>query len=85
LREAGFDVFEGRIASILVHLGEDAPTAKEVCRRCAEGGVFLRDARDFGPSVGERVIRISVKDRASNARIVELLRKALHPRGPAEA
>ncbi|MEZ4395115.1 MAG: histidinol-phosphate transaminase [Polyangiales bacterium] len=76
-RDLGLDVFEGKIASVLVHLPEGAPSAEEVCRRTAARGVFLRDARDFGDVLGASVLRISVKDGASNLRTLEALAAAL--------
>lgn len=80
LRASGLDVLEGRIASLLVHLPDDSPTADEVVRRCRLQGVFLRDASDMGSSVGPRTLRVSVKDQPANARIVGTLRAVLEGR-----
>jgi histidinol-phosphate/aromatic aminotransferase/cobyric acid decarboxylase-like protein len=76
LRRAGFDVLEGQIASVLVHLPDDAPAAAEVVARCARRGVFVRDASDMGRSLGRRVLRVAVKDGRSHARIVSALHAA---------
>jgi histidinol-phosphate/aromatic aminotransferase/cobyric acid decarboxylase-like protein len=80
LRRDGLDVLEGQIGSVLVHLGDDAPTAQEVVRRCGDRGVFLRDASDMGTRLGPRVLRIAVKDARSNARVVRTLRAVLQGR-----
>jgi histidinol-phosphate/aromatic aminotransferase/cobyric acid decarboxylase-like protein/ribosomal protein S18 acetylase RimI-like enzyme len=76
-RELRLDVFEGYIASVLVHLDARHGSARLVCERTRRDGVFVRDGSDFGPSIGSAVIRVSVKDRAANERIVLALGRAL--------
>jgi histidinol-phosphate/aromatic aminotransferase/cobyric acid decarboxylase-like protein len=79
LRDLSLDVHEGETASVLVHLGDHEPPAARVRDAVARVGVFLRDASDFGPSMGSSTLRVSVKDRASNERIVAALASALRP------
>ena len=48
-----------------------------IIEHCRARGVFVRHCATISPSLGNRAIRISVKDRASNARILVALRDAL--------
>jgi len=54
-----------------------APSSADVCEACRLHDVYLRDLGDMGQGLGPRFIRIAVKDKAANARIVAALRAAL--------
>lgn len=43
--------------------------------RCREYGLFLRDAGTTAPMLGERSIRIAVKNAETNRRMIEILRE----------
>jgi histidinol-phosphate/aromatic aminotransferase/cobyric acid decarboxylase-like protein len=60
---------------ILCNLPEDGPTAAAVTLRCREKGLFLRDASGMGTRIGPRALRIAVKDRETNQRMMEILKK----------
>ena len=44
-------------------------------KRCREQGLFLRDVGAMGTRLGDRALRIAVKDESTNDRIVELIRQ----------
>jgi histidinol-phosphate/aromatic aminotransferase/cobyric acid decarboxylase-like protein len=71
-----FDVIPGSANFLLCHLGDDMPAAADVVARCREQGLFIRDASTMGASLGKRAIRIAVKDRETNRRMIEILRSA---------
>lgn len=75
--QLGFDVVPGAANFLLCHLPDHAPTAKEICARTKTTGVYLRDAGTISPSLGERALRIAVKDQSGNERIVAALRDAI--------
>jgi histidinol-phosphate/aromatic aminotransferase/cobyric acid decarboxylase-like protein len=62
---------------LLCHLPDDGPTAAALVAGCRGHGLFLRDASSMGTSLGDRAVRIAVKDAAINQRIVAILGKVL--------
>ena len=62
---------------LLCHLPEDGPDAATVIARCRERGLFLRDTATMGTQLGDRAIRVAVKDAATNQRMVEILTAVL--------
>lgn len=75
LRELGWEVVPGIANFLLCHLPAGSADADTVVRLARAEGVFLRDAVRMGARLGPRAIRIAVKDAATNARIVTVLRK----------
>jgi histidinol-phosphate/aromatic aminotransferase/cobyric acid decarboxylase-like protein len=73
----GVEVVPGVANFLLVHLPENGPDAAAVVAACQDGGVYLRDASGMGTSMGRHAIRIAVKAREENFRIVTLLGQAL--------
>lgn len=74
---AGLEVVPGVANFLLVHLAPHLPAARTVAMRCRVHGLFLRDAGVMCPSLGERALRIAVRDRSTNARMIEILRFAI--------
>lgn len=78
LKQIGISQIVPGVANfVLCHLDPEHPTAAEVVSESRKHGVFLRDVSLMGRSMGERAIRIAVKDRANTVRILEALEKAL--------
>lgn len=81
----GWDVVPGQVANfLLAHLPTDGPTASELVAAAQEHGVFLRDAGAMGTALGDRAVRVAVKDAATNDRILAVL-AAVAPSGIAVA
>ena len=74
LRSLGWEPVPGVANFILCDLPDDGPDAATVTVRCREKGLFLRDASGMGTGLGDRALRIAVKDREANRRMVEILR-----------
>jgi len=74
---APWQVHEGEINCVLCMLPDSLPSAAAIVNPCREAGVFIRHCATISPSLGDRAIRISVKDRATNARVLDALRTAL--------
>jgi histidinol-phosphate/aromatic aminotransferase/cobyric acid decarboxylase-like protein/GNAT superfamily N-acetyltransferase len=77
LREIGFEVFPGRANFLLCQLPETAPAAAGFVRQCRAQDLFVRDAAAMGSNLGERSIRIAVKDEATNDRMIQIIRDVL--------
>ncbi len=73
LRSLGWKPVPGVANFILCDLPEDGPDAATVAVRCREKGLFLRDASSMGTRLGHRALRVAVKDRETNRRMVEIL------------
>ena len=73
LRELGWDVIPGSANFLLAHLPEEGPAAREVVTLSRERGLFLRDAGAMGSRLGERAVRVAVKDAATNRRMIEII------------
>jgi histidinol-phosphate/aromatic aminotransferase/cobyric acid decarboxylase-like protein len=88
----GLDVLAGTTNSVLCHLPDGGPTAAEVAALCRERNLFIRNAGATSRTLGNRVLRVAVKDGDTNRRIVELMSASLAqlaatppsptPRGP---
>jgi histidinol-phosphate/aromatic aminotransferase/cobyric acid decarboxylase-like protein/GNAT superfamily N-acetyltransferase len=75
LRECGYWVVPGVANFLMCHLPESGPSADWLVRECREHGLFLRNASRMGSQVGDRAIRVAVKDRASIRQILRTLQK----------
>jgi histidinol-phosphate/aromatic aminotransferase/cobyric acid decarboxylase-like protein len=66
-------VIPGSANFLLAHVPDDGPTACEWVNLCREQGLFLRDAAAMGSRLGDRAVRVAVKDAATNRRMVGIL------------
>jgi len=73
----GLEVIPGVANFLLLHLGDRHPDAATVVRRCRAHGLFLRDAGRTSATLGDRAIRMAVRDRVSNLRMLEVFQGAL--------
>jgi histidinol-phosphate/aromatic aminotransferase/cobyric acid decarboxylase-like protein/GNAT superfamily N-acetyltransferase len=76
LQRLGMEVIPGVANFLLCHLPDQWPDAAEIVKRCRKRGLFIRDARLMGAQLGERTLRIAVKDAATNERMIRILVKA---------
>lgn len=77
LHELGWEVLPGVANFLLCHLPADGPGAATVVAQCREHGLFLRDAATMSRSLGTHTVRLAVKDAATNARMLAILREVL--------
>jgi len=86
LQTLGWRVFPGCANFLLCALPEGGPTSADVVRLAGTRGLFLRDVQQMGTRLGPRALRVAVKDGATNAAIVRVLREVLAQVGePASA
>jgi len=78
LRRIGIDeIVPGGTNSLMFHLNDSQPSAAEVIERAREDGVFLRDVANMGSKLGARALRIAIKDRPGNERLLRTLERIL--------
>ncbi|MCW1926357.1 histidinol-phosphate aminotransferase family protein [Luteolibacter arcticus] len=73
LRKLGWEVIPGSANFLLAHVPEDVPAAREIVAACRERELFLRDAAAMGSHLGERAVRLAVKDAVTNRKMIEIL------------
>jgi histidinol-phosphate/aromatic aminotransferase/cobyric acid decarboxylase-like protein/GNAT superfamily N-acetyltransferase len=73
----GWEIVPGTANFLLCHLPEDGLDAVAIVQRCRTHGLFLRDAGAMGSRLGHRVLRIAVKDAATNRQMVAILNNVL--------
>ncbi|HEX4342366.1 MAG TPA: aminotransferase class I/II-fold pyridoxal phosphate-dependent enzyme, partial [Verrucomicrobiae bacterium] len=71
LAALGWRMVPGTANFLLGHLPENGLTAKQLVQGCQRQGLFLRNASCMGLNLGERAVRVAVKDAATNRRMVE--------------
>jgi histidinol-phosphate/aromatic aminotransferase/cobyric acid decarboxylase-like protein len=77
LEAQGWDVVPGCANFLLCHLPESAPDAARFVAELRRRGLFIRDVTTMGTALGWRAVRIAVKDRATNHRMLGMLAAAL--------
>lgn len=73
----GLTVISGTANFCLLELAPDAPTTTELMERCRRHNLFLRDPAATSPQLGDRSLRIAVKDAETNARMIGIIQSAL--------
>ncbi len=77
LEALGWDVLPGCANFLLCWLPTDGPDAAELATRTRRVGLFVREVTNMGSSLGRYAVRIAVKDRDTNHRIVDILKAVL--------
>jgi len=73
----GFSVVPGEANFLLCHIPEHMLTAAEICSRARQMRVYLRDAGTISSSLGDRALRIAVKDGTKNEIVLHVLQSIL--------
>jgi histidinol-phosphate/aromatic aminotransferase/cobyric acid decarboxylase-like protein len=71
------EIVPGKANFVMCHLDPEHPTAAELVQESRKRDVFLRDVSLMGTHVGSRAIRIAVKNRETNAKVIDVLGKIL--------
>ena len=77
LRELGWNVVPSCANFLLCHLPVDQPTVADLVKACRKQNLFLRDVSSMGKGFDPRTLRIGVKDRETNARMLAIIREIL--------
>ena len=73
----GMDIVPSVGNYLLCHIPDDGPSAECLLEACRKQGLYLRDAGITSPTLGDRAVRIAVKDAATNRRIVDILQRVI--------
>jgi len=84
-RFRSWDIVPGVANFLMCHLPEDGLTAMEMVSACREEDLFIRDASLMGRNLGKHAIRIAIKDRPANDRIMATLRNVIERAADREA
>lgn len=82
LSRLGLDVTPGCANFLLCHLPNACPSAADLIAASRTRGLFLRDVGSMGNSLGGDAVRIAVKDRVTNTRMLDVLGELLSGRVP---
>lgn len=78
LRELGIqEIIPGEANFLMFHLNGAQPSARRVIEEARRSGIFMRDVASMGTRLGDRALRIAMKDRADNGRVLNALRGIL--------
>ncbi len=80
LKGLGWEIIPGVANFLLGHLPENGASAEILVQECRREGLFLRNAALMGSQMGERTIRVAVKDAATNARMAQIIERAQAPK-----
>jgi histidinol-phosphate/aromatic aminotransferase/cobyric acid decarboxylase-like protein len=69
----GWHVLPGIANFLLCELPAEGPDAKAMLIAARAQGLFLRDAGSMGAEMGGRMVRVAVKDAATNRRMLQIL------------
>ncbi len=70
-------VVQSRANFILCYLPKNGPNAEIVVSKSKEYGLFIRDVSNMGTNFDKYTIRIAIKDRETNQKIIKILKKVL--------
>lgn len=66
-----------RTFELKIYLQIDNPCADIVGSKCKEKGLYIRDVSNMGTTFGKYTIRIAIKDRITNQKMLKKLDKVL--------
>jgi histidinol-phosphate/aromatic aminotransferase/cobyric acid decarboxylase-like protein/GNAT superfamily N-acetyltransferase len=71
------EVLQSKANFVLCFLPENGPNAAWVVSRCKEFGLYLRDVSNMGNNFNKHTIRIAIKDKETNQRMLEIIKHVL--------
>ena len=78
LQELGVtEIINGVANFLLFYLPPHFPSKNDFIERCRRKNLYLRDVSNMGKNIGERAVRIAVKDAHTNDKMIDLIKKTL--------
>ena len=78
------EIIPGCANFVMFHLPMECESALSIVQKCTAHGLYLRDTAVMGSEIGNRAIRIAVKDAGTNQRMLIVLENALDCKPPHE-
>ena len=69
------EVIEGVANFLLFFLPDHFPTKDIFLKYCKRQNLFLRDVQNMGESLGDNAIRIAIKDKSTNNKMIDIIEK----------
>jgi histidinol-phosphate/aromatic aminotransferase/cobyric acid decarboxylase-like protein/GNAT superfamily N-acetyltransferase len=76
LQQLGWKPRRGTANFLLCDIPANGPDAQVIVERCRERGLYLRNAAQMGTCLGDRSIRVAVKDSATNAKMLSIIQQS---------
>ena len=77
LKIKSLSVLEGKANFILCYLPENGPDAATVVSKCKDFGLYLRDVSSMGDNFNKHTIRIAIKDKETNQRMLKIIKQVI--------
>jgi histidinol-phosphate/aromatic aminotransferase/cobyric acid decarboxylase-like protein len=71
------EIIAGMANFLLFYLPPDTLSAPDFIERCRARGLFLRDVSTMGNALGHGAVRVAVKDKEKNKKIIAIMRDVL--------
>jgi|LakMenEpi03Aug12_release.lakeMendotaPanAssembly.Ray.scaffolds.fasta_scaffold201235_1 histidinol-phosphate/aromatic aminotransferase/cobyric acid decarboxylase-like protein/GNAT superfamily N-acetyltransferase len=71
------EVLESKANFVLCYLPKNGPTAEKIVSKCKEKGLYLRDVANMGVNFDDYTIRIAIKDKETNQKMLMLIKQVL--------
>ena len=72
-----FEVLQSKANFVLCFLPENGPNAETVVSKCREMGLYIRDVSNMGNNFNKHTIRIAIKDKETNQKMIEIIKHVL--------
>lgn len=71
------EIIPGKANFVMFHLPADVEDATTIVMKCREHGLYIRDVSELGSAMGNRAIRMAVKDAETNIRMLRIFENVL--------
>jgi histidinol-phosphate/aromatic aminotransferase/cobyric acid decarboxylase-like protein len=77
LKFKSLEVLQSKANFVLCYLPENGPTAETIVSECKERGLYLRDVSNMGKNFNKHTIRIAIKDKETNQKMLKIIKQVL--------
>ena len=77
MKFGSIEVLQSKANFVLCYLPENGPSAAMVVSKCVEMGLYLRDVSNMGKNFDKHTIRIAIKDKETNQKMLKIIKQVL--------
>jgi histidinol-phosphate/aromatic aminotransferase/cobyric acid decarboxylase-like protein len=85
LKQLGWKVFPGCANFLLCQLPPDQPPLRDLVDGCRKQKLYLRDVTSMGKRFDQHTLRVAIKDKRTNLRLLQIIRQTLALQRPNHA